>query len=185
MFTNKELLRKHYQNIRANILSKQEKDFSIRDRFFDLSNRFGFDSFFVYVSMKNEVDTHLIIKQLLSTDKKVCIPHTKDGIMSVIMLDKMPKSFLTDKLGNLKGVKNMSSANFACDCAVIPLLAFDDELFRIGYGGGYYDRFLKSFEGIKIGLAYDEQYCEFFDREAHDIKLDIIVTPTRLFGDRL
>lgn len=184
MCTNKNHLRKTYLDRRAAISARQEKDLEIFNRFSTLQTQFDFESFFIYVSMGSEVDTHLLIGNLLNEGKKVCVPRTKDGIMSVVTLHTLPKNFKVDKLGNLYEADNAQLADFECDCAVIPLLSFDSELYRIGYGGGYYDRLLKSFNGIKIGLAYDEQHCDSFEREPHDVGLDFIVTPTRILGRR-
>ena len=75
----------------------------------------------------------------------------------------------------------MPDAEFKCDCAIVPMLAFNDGLYRLGYGGGYYDRFLRDFEGIKIGIAFDEQYNNDFTEEETDVGLDIIVSPKRIF----
>ena len=63
---------------------------------------------------------------------------------------------------------------------LVPLLAFDKNLNRIGYGGGYYDRYLKKIKKIKdvltIGLAYSFQKVKKIPTKQHDIKLDFIVT---------
>src|SRR3546814_6880034 len=56
---------------------------------------------------------------------------------------------------------------------------------RLGQGGGHYDRWLAAHPGARaIGLAWDEQLCEDLPHETHDIRLDAIVTPTRLYGPR-
>jgi len=60
---------------------------------------------------------------------------------------------------------------------IVPMLAFDKNNYRLGYGGGYYDRYLKDYDGLKIGLAFDEQYGELCI-ESFDMPLDIIITPT-------
>lgn len=65
------------------------------------------------------------------------------------------------------------------DVYIIPLLAFNLSGFRIGYGGGYYDRYLHEHEGLKIGVA-GEYMLEDFNCDIHDVKLDIIVTPSRI-----
>ncbi len=62
------------------------------------------------------------------------------------------------------------------DVLLVPLLAFDRERFRLGYGGGYYDRALASLNAKTIGIAYSFQYIDRLPREAHDVPLDLIVT---------
>jgi len=67
------------------------------------------------------------------------------------------------------------------DVIFVPVVAFDVRGNRIGMGGGWYDKFLAMHpESIKIGLAYDECEVPKIEPEAHDIRLDYIVTPTRL-----
>ncbi len=64
------------------------------------------------------------------------------------------------------------------DVALIPLVGFDG-VHRMGYGKGYYDRWLKDFKGLKIGLAFDEQETHL-EPAAHDVDLDLVITPTRI-----
>lgn len=69
------------------------------------------------------------------------------------------------------------------DILVVPMAAFDRTGYRIGYGGGFYDRSIAGLRAKKpvvaIGLAYDEQEVERVPRGPHDARLDHLVTPTR------
>jgi 5-formyltetrahydrofolate cyclo-ligase len=68
------------------------------------------------------------------------------------------------------------------DLIVVPLVVFDSNLHRLGFGGGWYDRFLaKQPNALKIGLGYDSQYIDAIDARDHDIPLDMIVTESRIF----
>ncbi len=62
------------------------------------------------------------------------------------------------------------------DLILVPCLAFNPERYRLGYGGGYYDRYLKDCHALKIGIAYSLQECREDFREEHDIPLDLIIT---------
>jgi 5-formyltetrahydrofolate cyclo-ligase len=68
----------------------------------------------------------------------------------------------------------------AVDAVIVPGVAFDRGLWRLGYGGGYYDRLLPSLGShcIRIGYAYDEQVLEEIPVEEHDVRLDALVTPS-------
>lgn len=67
------------------------------------------------------------------------------------------------------------------DVIIVPLLAFDKRLNRIGFGGGWYDRFLaKQVYAIKIGLAYDIQQSDEIPIKAYDIPLDMVITQSRV-----
>ena len=67
---------------------------------------------------------------------------------------------------------------------LIPLLAFDDDLNRLGYGGGYYDRYLGKFKKkniLKIGIAYSFQNLKKIPTNKHDVKLDFIITEKKIY----
>ncbi len=69
------------------------------------------------------------------------------------------------------------------DVLFVPLVGFTEKGERLGQGGGHYDRWLAEHsEATKIGLAWDIQLCETLPTEPHDIALDAIVTPTRIYG---
>jgi 5-formyltetrahydrofolate cyclo-ligase len=72
------------------------------------------------------------------------------------------------------------------DVVIMPLLAFSADGDRLGQGGGHYDRWLADHPQVRaIGLAWDTQLADDLPREAHDRRLDAIVTPTRYYeGDR-
>lgn len=67
------------------------------------------------------------------------------------------------------------------DILLVPLLAYDDAGYRLGYGGGYYDRTLASLSGARaIGIAYAGQRVDFLPHDAHDCRLDAILTENGL-----
>jgi len=69
------------------------------------------------------------------------------------------------------------------DVLFVPVVGFNEHLDRLGQGGGHYDRWLSEHPGrIAIGLAWDVQLVEELPTESHDIQLDAVVTPTRLYG---
>lgn len=68
------------------------------------------------------------------------------------------------------------------DLIVVPLVAFDERLHRIGFGGGWYDRFLANHpNAIKLGLAYEMQRVSQLPDEPHDVRLDVVVTERDVF----
>ena len=65
----------------------------------------------------------------------------------------------------------------------VPLVGFTASLARLGQGGGHYDRWLAEHPpALTIGLAWDVQLCDALPTEAHDVPLDAVVTPTRIYG---
>lgn len=69
----------------------------------------------------------------------------------------------------------------AIDVVLVPGLVFDLAGNRVGYGRGYYDRFLPTTAAHKIGVAFDFQVCEKLPQEEHDVKMEALVTPTKIY----
>ncbi len=65
------------------------------------------------------------------------------------------------------------------EAIIVPALVFDLKGYRIGYGGGFYDRFLKDFDGLKIGVAYDCCIVDKIEHQIHDIAVDYVITEKR------
>ncbi|QZY55788.1 5-formyltetrahydrofolate cyclo-ligase [Crassaminicella profunda] len=142
----------------------------------------------IYMDFRNEVKTHLIIKDLLSSNKNVIlpisVPKTKEMILSKL-LD--PKEELTKgTYGILEPKKEyIRKVNKAIlDLIIVPGVAFDREGYRIGYGGGYYDRFLDklSKDIPSIGLAFDLQIIDQVPNDSFDYPVDFIITETQIFS---
>ena len=68
------------------------------------------------------------------------------------------------------------------DVVIVPILGFDQDKNRLGYGGGYYDNYLEFYEGLKIGVAFDEQKLEAIDTNKNDVQLDIIITDKEIIS---
>jgi 5-formyltetrahydrofolate cyclo-ligase len=68
---------------------------------------------------------------------------------------------------------------------LVPGILFSARGQRIGYGGGYFDRFLAGFPGTSIGLAFDFQICRSLPEESHDVRLDFVVCESAVHENRL
>ncbi|WP_435417773.1 5-formyltetrahydrofolate cyclo-ligase [Parerythrobacter aurantius] len=76
-----------------------------------------------------------------------------------------------------------NAAEILPDAVIVPLVGFTATGLRLGQGGGHYDRWLERHQGrTKVGLAWDVQLAESLPEEAHDQLLDVVVTPTRMYG---
>lgn len=77
--------------------------------------------------------------------------------------------------------KTVAAGKF--DLVLIPLLCFDEKGFRVGYGKGFYDRFLKNCRAdcLKIGLSYFAPVAEISDAQSFDVRLDFCVTPEKVW----
>jgi len=77
-------------------------------------------------------------------------------------------------------IMNFSITPKADSIILIPGLTFDQDGYRVGYGKGYYDRYLKDKIGIKVGVTYDELLVNELPQEDYDIKMDYIITPSKI-----
>ena len=67
------------------------------------------------------------------------------------------------------------------DLVVVPGIAFDRRGHRIGFGGGFYDRFLANVQVVKVGLCYDDLILQEIPNEPHDVPMDIVVAQTATY----
>ena len=130
-----------------------------------------------YVSIGSEADTARLINLLLERGQRVCVPVVcgKELELSYISgLDGLVRT----SLGVLEPPAEIHERcdKAEVDAVIVPALAFDKSLFRIGYGGGFYDRFLSGISAVKIGICYDFCVVEDFFPESHDVKVDYIIT---------
>lgn len=136
----------------------------------------------VYYSINNEVSTLELIEALWRRGIRVVMPRTdmknrKLDNYSISSFDQLePTTF-----NLLEPKQSLPRHQEDCDLILVPGLVFDRNLNRIGYGGGFYDRFLSRSSGRKVGIAYDFQVRESIPSEAHDIKMDQIVTDARIY----
>ena len=133
---------------------------------------------FIYKSMRSEVSTEEIIKWLLHSGAAVYLPRidASDNSMQPHIFnpgDPLERS----SFGMEEPVNEPLFELSLLSCVIIPLLAFDPQLQRLGYGGGFYDRFLpRTPEALRIGIAFSEQMVDRLEPLETDIPLDYIVT---------
>ncbi|MCL2484080.1 MAG: 5-formyltetrahydrofolate cyclo-ligase [Firmicutes bacterium] len=139
------------------------------------------ETIFCYVSYDYEVPTHEFIKQLLAAGKTVLVPKCVNDEMYAIScedFDKLEPSSIgilrpAETLKELQAQGRVYSKE-KIDVAIVPILAFY-EMFRLGYGGGNYDKFLKNTKIKKIGIAHEFSKTEIDFSEPHDVPMDVIV----------
>lgn len=142
---------------------------------------------FLPIKRNNEIDTYLIINTLrknFATD--IVIPRShEDGTMSHYLLTK-DTVFEENKwkISEPSPVGSLQYSVFNIDLVLIPLLCFDKKGFRVGYGKGYYDRFLAECrpDVLKIGLSIFEPIDEISDVTAFDVQMDYCITPNKIWS---
>ena len=171
---DKQILRNKYKEIRKNILNKEEYDQVIFNKVINLEEYKQSDLILIYVSLKDEVDTIKLIKHSLQEGKKVAVPKCKENdivfyyINSLADLEKGNFEILEPKIKE-------EVSDFNNSICIIPGVLFDKQNNRIGYGRGFYDRFLEKYTGIKIGLTYKECICDKIDTDENDVEMDKVV----------
>lgn len=141
---------------------------------------------FVYLSYKSEVNTFEIVRKCFNEGKRVCVPYTDgDGIMYAVEIESLD-GLVKNKWGIFEPKTCEKKADKSqVDLCIAPGSVFDRQLNRIGYGKGYYDRFLKGANAFKMALAFECQIAEELPNEPFDIKMDCIVTENGVIGKNI
>ena len=131
-----------------------------------------------YLSFPHEFQTQELIEQALKDGKKVLIPKTyPKGRMNFVVYD--PQQLVKTSFGLLEPQGDLEVVDASqIDLIHVPGLAFTREGYRIGYGGGYYDRYLKHFTGHTLSTVYPCQIRDFIP-EDHDIPVQEVLIDER------
>ncbi len=138
-----------------------------------------------YVSMnkRHEVETQVLIKEMLSKGKKVVVPKTNmgDGTLSNFRLHSFD-DLEENKWGVLETENGEEVKAEELDLVIVPMVGGDENGNRIGYGRGFYDRFLRNLECPKIGLLFEDNVLKKIPTEKFDVPLDKIITEKRIIA---
>lgn len=131
-----------------------------------------------YLSFPHEFQTQELIEQALKDGKKVLIPKTyPKGRMDFVVYN--PQQLVKTSFGLLEPQGDLEVVDASqIDLIHVPGLAFTTEGYRIGYGGGYYDRYLKHFTGHTLSTVYPCQIRDFIP-EDHDIPVQEVLIDER------
>jgi len=135
-----------------------------------------------YYPTNSEVDITQIFNVCKDMDKRICLPVVLDGDgqMDVALYDEN-SSLLADRFGILYPHDAEKVKKSDIDFVIVPMVAFDGNLNRIGYGRGYYDRFLAGTHAYKLGVAFSCQQVSEIIKDINDIKMDKIITEKNIF----
>lgn len=136
----------------------------------------------VTISRFPEVDTRLLIEHAWQTGKRVvvpkCIASTREmDFRAITSFDDLETVYM-DLLEPIEE-RTSSIKKDEIDLQLVPGVVFSEKGFRIGFGGGYYDRYLEGYKGETISLAFEVQLIEAVPIEPHDIPVDWIITENR------
>lgn len=169
---NKNQLREYYQKIRKEINDKDTKSMIIIDHLIKQPIIKNAKMIGCFASLPNEVQTLTLLNQNIN----LCFPRVQGKYMDFYAVDSINDM--------CKGHFNIMEPKQTCrmvnteqiDVMLIPCIALDMEGTRIGYGQGYYDRYLSNYRGFKMALCFTETVStELFPSEEHDIKMDMYI----------
>lgn len=155
---------------------KKAKDKLICENLLDYIQNLNPKVVHTYLPMDSEIDFYAVIDYLLKQKITVVCPKTLDKpLLQHLVLKSLDQ--LEDGRYGTKFPSGENEYHGIYDLIIVPGLAYNSQKYRLGYGGGYYDHFLKSQpNAIKLGLFYSFQKYEDLPVESHDIALDIVMT---------
>lgn len=138
------------------------------------------DVVFTYVGVGFEPATSAIIEHALSLGKRVAVPKiTARDEMKAVFISSTEELLRTEN-GLLEPEEGEEAVLSDRDVIILPAAAFSDKLDRLGRGGGYYDRFLATSRGIKIGIEREKLVLPELPTEEHDVPADILITEVKI-----
>lgn len=177
----KKNLRARYRQFRERLGAEQKLglDSTIQSRLLALNEYAKAETVFTYVSKQIEVDTIALIKAALANHKQVavprCVPDTYDmEFYYITSLEDLEKGTFGVMEPNI--VKCRLVPADAIGLCIVPGLSFDAQGYRLGYGKGYYDRFLAEFQGDTVGICYAGCVQWNLPHGYYDKPVDILIT---------
>lgn len=175
---SKENLRKEYLIKRKNIKNKLEKSNIIYEKIINSEKYINSKVIALYKSLKDEVDTNRLINYSLSIGKIVLLPKTYENEMNFFKIEKN-EQLTKSKFGVEEPKEDFDKlcSSEEIDLMILPGVCFDKNLNRIGFGKGYYDRYLENSNSIyKIGICFKEQITkDILPHDTYDIRLNEII----------
>lgn len=183
----KKELRRKYSSVRNSIPKSEriEKSKAICENFLKTMTFAHSDTVLLYYSINSEVATHELLETLLKSSKRVALPVCYNN-------GKMCFRYITDLSQLTSGIFSALEPDKSCEefvsskhaVCVIPAIAFDKQGYRLGYGKGYYDRYMTDPSIVKVGFVYDELFVDTLPRGRFDMSCDLVITPKGVFNTR-
>ncbi|MBR2152054.1 MAG: 5-formyltetrahydrofolate cyclo-ligase [Clostridia bacterium] len=177
----KKNLRTRYKNERLKLspTEKQNLDEGVFNRFLKLNQYASSTTILAYVSTNIEVDTRKIIERALEDGKRVavpyCVPDTR--LLEFYLIDSLD-DLMPGAFGVLEPTPDPEKRliDWEKSLCVVPGLCFDFNGYRLGFGKGYYDRFLSEYTGIRVGICYSSGVRGHLHHGRYDRTVDVLVT---------
>lgn len=182
----KKELRLNYLKFRKELSSEVITDYSL-----EIANNllqlpvwnYNYYHLFLSITENNEINTSFILSILQGKDKNIVVPKVLDNTHLIHYLLTDNTTLRKNKWHIPEPVDGLEVPPDKIDVVFIPLLTFDKLGYRVGYGKGFYDRFLNECrkDVIKIGLSLFKPIDKISDVQKHDIRMDYCITPEKVF----
>lgn len=183
MLMNKNLLRTEFKNKRKDIADKKSADIAITKKVIANELYLNADMVLTYVSFGDEVDTRRLIVYMLKNGKKVAVPYCQDNQMYFFEISS-PSDLMLGKDGipTVNPIGKIPVRPTPKTLCIVPALAFDKKGNRLGYGGGYYDRYLTNNKINCIGLCFENCITNEIPANNLDVKIPLIITENNVYN---
>ncbi len=188
IFDNKIALRKKQLVLRKKLFANVTQYFNknLFDRLIEKINFKNMKSVSSFISINTEINTNKLNSYILSKNKTLCLPVIikKNDHLTFRQFTKFE-----DMIDGFMKIKEPPITNkvISPELLFVPCLAFDLNGFRLGYGGGYYDKTLNYLKKnkkkpISVGYAFDDQKVLEVPKDNFDMKLDYVITEKKLYN---
>lgn len=160
-------------------IKKQDKEINDNKIFLNILNSDLYNksnTICVYISTTQEIDTTLLITQMIKDGKTVVVPKCVEHNGLILIKTNTLNNLKPNKYGILEPLTGKEVPSKCVELFLIPGYASDKNKNRLGKGGGYYDKLLVGVSGIKAMLCYSDLCFDEIRSEKHDIKMDYIIT---------
>lgn len=179
----KNELRKEFKEKRKALYDKKSKDNGICQSFLNSDLYKNSKQILCYAALGGEIDTDVIMRKAFEDNKRVALPVCLDlnGTMEFYYINSLE----CIKIGAF-GIREpdtdkcIAVSDFTDSVCLVPALSFDKNGFRLGYGKGYYDRFIEKFTSISAGLCYNSFISDKLPIDKYDKSVDYIFTENEI-----
>ncbi len=181
----KKELRRYFKKKRNELSDKEALSELIIKKLVSTAAYKNADTLLLYYAVSGEVETKALFRKALSDGKRAAFPLCLDGDGHMEFYLVTDENDFVDEMYSIKAPdksrcqKLKHTKNAIC---LVPGLSFDKKGYRLGYGKGYYDRYLKSFEGLSVGVCYDSLLSESLPWEQTDEKVSLLITDKQIYN---
>ena len=184
----KKALRKMFSEMRRALTDAERETYSaeLSERICDLREFKDAENVLSFWPLSTETDVIKVNKAVLSLGKRLLLPKCVKGtremhfyeVRSLCDLEKGSFSIMEPR----DGCKLFTPKGDGKTVCIVPALAFDRDGYRLGYGGGFYDRYLSSYDMFTVGAVYHPFVTEeALPRDSYDVRVDVIATDKETF----